>query len=101
MLDSGEDNKVRSTISTLKNSGFLEHDYKEVVFTKIVDSFLSHKYRNALDMWHVVMTQLRKFLKGYEVNLRGDIRRKAQLVGLIGEMDNKADNGQMNRVDWS
>jgi hypothetical protein len=36
--------------------------FKEV-FNNIAETFQSHKYNGALDMWKVVMTQLRKFLR--------------------------------------
>jgi hypothetical protein len=43
----------------------MDPDFKDEVFNNIVGNFLSHKFSSALDMWHVVMTQLRKFLRGY------------------------------------
>jgi hypothetical protein len=102
MLDSGEDRKIRRSHFHFEKQWLMEPDFKEVVINKIADIFLSHKYRSALDMWHMVMTQLRKFLKGYGANLRGDIRRrKAELGGLIAELDKKADTGQMRGEEWS
>jgi hypothetical protein len=45
--------------------------------------------------------QLRKFLKGYGANHRGDIRRrKAELGGLISELDKKADTEKMRGEEW-
>jgi hypothetical protein len=51
-------------------------DLKDKVFYNIAENFLSHKFSSALDIWHVVMTQLRKFLRGYGANKREGQKEK-------------------------
>jgi hypothetical protein len=41
------------------------------VLSNIVESFLSYEYSSALNMWQVVMANLRIFLRGYGANFRG------------------------------
>jgi hypothetical protein len=38
----------------------------------MAESFLTHEYTLALNMWQVVMTNLRRFLRGYGANFRGE-----------------------------
>jgi hypothetical protein len=57
------------------------------VFNNIDEYFLSHKYKDALDMWQNVMGKLRKFLRASGANIKGgNRRRKAKLVKKIREM---------------
>jgi hypothetical protein len=71
LLKSGEGDKVRSSYFHFEKQWFLEEDFKEVVYSNLVETFLSHTYKGALDMWQLMMGGLRKFLRGYGANIRG------------------------------
>jgi hypothetical protein len=45
-------------------------EFKVVVFCNTAEIFFFHKYRSDLDMWQIVMAQLRRFLRGYGANIR-------------------------------
>jgi hypothetical protein len=75
--------------------------FKVVVFCNIVGIFLFHKCRSALDMWQIVMAQLRKFLRGYGSNIRGDQRRrKVGLLEKLKSLDEKVENDGLPESEW-
>jgi hypothetical protein len=75
--------------------------FKVVVFCNIVGIFLFHKCRSALDMWQIVMAQLRKFLRGYGSNIRGDqSRRKVGLLEKLKSLDEKVENDGLPESEW-
>jgi hypothetical protein len=71
----------------------------------MAESFLTHEYTLALNMWQVVMTNLRRFLRGYGANFRGGRggyrRRKAELVEKIVVLDKKVKEGNLDSEEWS
>jgi hypothetical protein len=80
---------------------WLQPGFKEEVFENTVETFLSHKYRSALDMWQIVIPNLRKFLEGYGANVRGKYRRrKGELLREIKVLDDKAERDEMGNNDW-
>jgi hypothetical protein len=50
--------------------------FKEKVFNNIAETFLSHRYRSAFDMWQAVISYLGKFLRSFGANVRGEYRRR-------------------------
>jgi hypothetical protein len=101
LLKSGEGDKVRSSYFHFEKQWFLEEDFKEVVYNNLAETFLSHTYKGALDMWQLMMGHLRKFLRGYQANIRGGQRRlKEGLIAEIDKLDKKAEEVDMEVADW-
>jgi hypothetical protein len=56
MLDTGEDNVVSKVQFHFEKQWLLIPNSNEEVFTNIVETFLSQKYHNVLDVWKLVMS---------------------------------------------
>jgi hypothetical protein len=49
-----------------------------------------------------VISHLRKFLRGYGANFKGEIKiKKAELIKQIKEIDEKADLDDLSKEEWS
>jgi hypothetical protein len=52
-------------------------------------------------MWQGMMAKLRKFLRGYGANLRGDQRRKmGELKRKIAQLDEMAERDELDVGGW-
>jgi hypothetical protein len=74
LVDTGEDEPVRSSHFHFEKHWFWVPSLKEDVIRNMTETILSQRFESTMDLWHVMMAKLRKFLKGYGSNLRGEQR---------------------------
>jgi hypothetical protein len=75
--------------------------FKEKVFNNIAETFLSHRYRSAFDMWQAVIPNLRKILRSFGANVRGEYRRrKGELLRKIKSLDENVEINETEDDDW-
>jgi hypothetical protein len=75
-VDTGEEQVVRGSHFHFEKQWFLVSSFKGDVNGNMAEIVLSQRFESTMDLWHVMMANLRRFLKGYGANLRGEQRRR-------------------------
>jgi hypothetical protein len=74
---------VRGAHFHFEKQWFFIPSFKEEVIENMAETVLSQRFNSTMDLWQGMMAKLRKFLRGYGANLRGDQRRR------MGELKRK------------
>jgi hypothetical protein len=72
LVDTGEEEIMRGPHFHFEKQWFLVPTFKVDVIGNMAETVLSQRFENTMDLWHVMMANLRRFLKGYGANLSGD-----------------------------
>jgi hypothetical protein len=92
MLETGENDSTRKAQFHFERQWLLDPKFKDIVVEHMVETFLSHNFDNTIDMWQLMMAQLRKLFRGYGANVNWSNRmRKTGIKRLIQKLDTKVD----------
>jgi hypothetical protein len=72
VLSTTAEKEVRGAHFYFEKQWLLLPGFKDEVYMKMVEAMLAQTNKCALDMWQRMLAQLRKFLRGFGANIRGN-----------------------------
>ena len=98
ILDLGESTVLAPKPFHMEPTWFENSEFKG----KILDKWPVRRHGYVLDYWKHRQSELRKIMKGWAANLRGEVRRrKKQLMLDIQEIDDLGDLGNIDADVWT